>query len=93
MMYKNQTMGACRSRRFAVTDKDYMGLVPDCSEVGDEVHVLSGATVPFILRHRKEKLSTVTDEAQGRVFLLVGDAYIHGVMEGEAAEAASYPDD
>jgi len=58
-----------------------MGLVPSETALGDTVCVLTGAEVPFILR----KASTV--QGEDRRFLLVGDFYIHGMMNGEALEA------
>jgi hypothetical protein len=81
-IYKVQALVACRRRRFGITDQGYMGLVPSCSQIGDEVHILGGATVPFVMRHRAE-----------RNFILVGDAYIHGVMEGEAVQDFKFPGD
>ena len=44
---------------------------------GDEIWVLGGCTVPVILR----KVSSYDD----RRYNFVGQAYVHGVMEGEAA--------
>ncbi|KAI1855896.1 hypothetical protein JX265_011979 [Neoarthrinium moseri] len=79
-LYKTQTQVACRDRKIAVTDEGYMGLVPMCSQVGDEVFLLGGASVPFVLRRR--------DPAWNK-FILVGDCYIHGVMEGEVMEGNS----
>ncbi|KAH0536097.1 hypothetical protein FGG08_007002 [Glutinoglossum americanum] len=80
-MYIVQALTACRRRRFAVTDKGYIGLVPECTELGDGVYILGGVSVPFVLRHR-EKVN----------FTLVGDAYIHGVMDGEAVRDLKFPD-
>lgn len=56
-----------------MTDTGYIGLVPSSTEVGDEVHVLGGVTVPFVLR--------ATAETQK--YTLIGDSYIHGIMDGE----------
>jgi hypothetical protein len=77
-LFKTQVLVACRGRRFAVTDQGYIGLVPACSVLGDEVFLLGGAPVPFVLRRRQVKR-----------YILVGDAYIHGVMEGEITETAA----
>ncbi|KAJ3454065.1 hypothetical protein MRS44_018697 [Fusarium solani] len=80
-MFKTQTLAAYRDRRFAVTEDGYIGLVPACSEVGDQVSILGGVTVPFVLRRKEE-----------RKYVLVGDSYIQGVMEGEVAEGLSAGD-
>ncbi|KAK5991534.1 hypothetical protein PT974_09818 [Cladobotryum mycophilum] len=53
------------------------GLGPRDSEVGDKVCVLFGCTVPVILR-------PVKSEADNSMYQLVGEAYVHGVMDGEA---------
>jgi hypothetical protein len=81
ILYKGQAMVACRDRRLAVTEQGYIGLVPSCNQIGDEVYLLAGATVPFVLRQKN-----------GIKFVLVGDSYIHGVMEGEVAETISIYD-
>jgi hypothetical protein len=80
-LYKGQAVVACRDRHFAVTAQGYFGLVPACSQIGDEVYLLGGVTVPFVLRQLNEIK-----------FVLVGDSYIHGVMEGEVAETISTDD-
>ena len=67
-----QAATACQSRRFATTSNGYIGLVPACSEIGDVVYLFSGFSIPFVLRDR-----------QNGHFVLVGDAYVHGIMEGE----------
>ncbi|PQE20174.1 Heterokaryon incompatibility protein [Rutstroemia sp. NJR-2017a BBW] len=65
---------AAMKRAFFVTEKGYMGLGPLSMVEGDLVYVLSGGQVPFILRP--------TISAEG--FALVGESYIHGIMDGEA---------
>ncbi|KAK0113266.1 hypothetical protein ONS95_014961 [Cadophora gregata] len=80
-LYKRQAAVACRDRHFAVTAAGYMGLVPACSQIGDEVFLLGGVSTPFVLRQKDEKK-----------FVLVGDSYIHGVMEGEIAEGLQTSD-
>ncbi|TDZ30880.1 Heterokaryon incompatibility protein 6, OR allele [Colletotrichum spinosum] len=54
----------------------YVGMVPDGSEVGDEVWIVKGCSAPFVLRKSAER------EGMMRI---VGTAYVHGVMEGEVA--------
>jgi hypothetical protein len=50
--------------------------------VGDRICVLFGGKTPFILRpqNRLPKESCKIEE----VFGFVGDAYVHGLMDGEA---------
>ena len=59
-------------RRMVRTSKGYIGLVPSTTQPGDCVWLLEGGNVPFILRE------------EGRDMRLVGEAYVHGIMTGEA---------
>ncbi|KAM0421434.1 hypothetical protein ACHAPT_010788 [Fusarium lateritium] len=78
----------CDSRRFFATDTGYIGLAPAGAQVGDVVHVVKGATVPFVFRcHPSEEASTECDgklgEGQETLCLeLVGQAFAYGVMTG-----------
>lgn len=61
-----------RNRSLFYTRTGYIGLGPPGCRVGDLVCLLFGGEVPFILRPRAES------------YQLVGDGYVHGIMEGEA---------
>jgi hypothetical protein len=67
-------------RRLARTRNGYLGLVPTSCEVGDAVWLLQGANVPYVLRNAGQPTS---DGETGRVWKVMGDAYIHGAMQGE----------
>jgi hypothetical protein len=64
----------CRARSFAFTENGYYVLGPAVMEPEDLCCIIFGAHVPLILRRT---------ETEGK-FKLVGEAYIHGVMHGEA---------
>lgn len=64
-----------RYRRLCVTEKKLFGAVPEEAQVGDWVSIFAGGALPFVLRSVDGK----DDE-----FRLVGPAYVHGVMKGEA---------
>lgn len=66
-----------KRRRFAMTSRGYYGLVPAKATPGDEIAILKGANYPFVLR------------AQGQSWKLVGECYVHGVMNGEAFDASA----
>ena len=66
-------------RRMFITDKGYLGL--GVAEVGDTVSILSGGSVPFVLR-----LNSVGH------YQLVSECYVHGVMDGEAVGGAREED-
>ena len=63
-------------RRLARTESGKLCLAPARTEVGDCVALLKGGRTPFILR-------AVAAEEE---YTLVGEAYVHGMMYGEAWE-------
>jgi hypothetical protein len=69
---------ACGNRRLFHTSKGYLGLGPALLQAGDIVSVLAGGTVPFVLRQDSRS------SPSKRRFQLVGEAYVHGIMHGEA---------
>ncbi|MCJ1238061.1 hypothetical protein MMC14_006049 [Varicellaria rhodocarpa] len=61
-----------QNRQFCASEKNYMGWAPPDAQVGDLICVLLGGRVPFLLR------------PHGNMFRLIGELYIHGLMEGQA---------
>jgi hypothetical protein len=59
------------------TEKGMIGLVPLQAEAGDQIYVLNGGAVPFVFRKGKRLLNGCR---------LVGECYIHGIMNGEAMQ-------
>ncbi|KAJ4024578.1 hypothetical protein NW752_003145 [Fusarium irregulare] len=55
-----------------LTGSGYLGMGLESVEVGDEVWVVRGCPTPLVFRREEEKFS------------LVGESYVHGVMNGEA---------
>jgi hypothetical protein len=72
---------ALMGRRFFISSKGYIGLAPLGVEVSDRLCVLAGGRVPFIVR-AVERIQTQT--ASPFVCRLIGDSYVHGLMDGEA---------
>jgi hypothetical protein len=66
---------ATEQRRFIITDKGYMGLAPTQAQVGDLVYVFLGGKTPYVLR-----------QAPSGDFVMIGSAYVHGFMDGEAID-------
>lgn len=62
-----------RGRKPFVTKKGHLGLELDHVEPGDAVAVLIGYQVPFVLR-----------KSVGGRYKIVGEAYVDGIMDGEA---------
>ncbi|KAF7504440.1 hypothetical protein GJ744_002244 [Endocarpon pusillum] len=65
-----------RNRRLFSTQRGFLGLGPQILESGDVVCIFPDTPVPLVLR-------PVDD-----YFLLVGECYVDGIMDGEEAEAA-----
>jgi hypothetical protein len=63
-------------------DKTSVGLVPRHAKTGDHICILYGCTVPVVLR----KLADVPDASSWQ---LLGDAYVHGIMDGEVISSSS----
>jgi hypothetical protein len=62
-----------KHRRMIRTAKGWLGMGPSSLRVGDRVFVVPGANIPLIMRR--------LDPGHYQV---VGEAYIHGIMHGEA---------
>lgn len=73
-------ISASAYRRFILTEKGYIGWGPEDCKAGDEVVLLPGGRVPYIVRTFRSDLS----DPNARLCKFLGDAYIHGVMGGEA---------
>jgi len=53
------------------TSKGWIGIGPATATAGDEVWVFYGGKMPFIMR-------------SGSTYEMIGEAYVHGIMHGEA---------
>lgn len=67
-----QTQG----RRLYRTKRGFIGLAPRSAQVGDCICCLQAARVPFVLRPLPRK-----EDRIGLEFELVGEAYLHGMMD------------
>lgn len=63
--------GTTRKRLFK-TDTGYMGLAHRSCQIGDQIYVLMGGDMPFVLR-----------SLGGNFFGFGGESYVHGLMDGE----------
>jgi hypothetical protein len=71
-----------QKRRFITTMNGYMGWAPDNifgtdgeqTRKGDLIAILFGCSTPIVIR------------PLGSYFLVIGEAYVHGLMDGEALE-------
>jgi hypothetical protein len=61
------------NRQLIKTKRGYLGLAPEAAEKGDLVCILYGCSVPVVIR-----------EVEGGTHELVGECYVHGMMDGAA---------
>jgi hypothetical protein len=59
-----------QNRRFMKTRNGYIGLAPQCAQVGDSIGLFTGGRFPLVIRPSSNDWE------------LVGDSYIHGIMDG-----------
>jgi hypothetical protein len=71
----------CQGRALVVTDAGRLGLASHCSRPGDVCCVFDGGSVPFILRPAQPRGNDPNTAGDHR---FVGEAYVHGLMQGEA---------
>ncbi|KAG8669386.1 hypothetical protein FPOAC2_08715 [Fusarium poae] len=62
------------NNRPILTDTGYLGMGLESCEIGDEVWIVAGSPAPLVMR---------TTDKENEYFV-VGESYIHGVMQGEA---------
>ncbi|KAF5026471.1 hypothetical protein F66182_1458 [Fusarium sp. NRRL 66182] len=62
-------------RKPFVTDTGYLSMGFTSAEIGDEAWIVSGSPAPLVLRRTGEEKNEYT---------LIGEAYVHGAMQGEA---------
>lgn len=74
--YLNYMGRGCSQRCICITKNGYVGLVPQFTVTGDIMAVVAGAQTPFIVR----PVHGGTRESR---YQLVGECYIHGIMDGE----------
>jgi Heterokaryon incompatibility protein (HET) len=70
-----------RSESNVVTNSPLVGLILQRGNLGDQICILHGCSVPIVLR----KLPVSVDRI---CWQLIGDAYVHGIMDGELIQSA-----
>jgi len=93
LTYMANQRRALHNRRIFLTSKGYYGISHKTLEVGDVCCVFEGANVPFVLRRVSQTSDTEIDMGSpSDRYLLVGESYIQGTMEGEIVEMADHGD-
>jgi hypothetical protein len=89
--FHNSIRAAISNRKFFVTREGHLGLGPNALQVGDEVYVINGSNVPFVLR-KSDRFNLGRQPEDGSqmipflMFRLIGDCYVRGFMDGEACQ-------
>ena len=74
-LVKQATLGyVAPHRKFFTTTKDLIGLGPRSMCTGDIICIMSGGRVPYVFREERDH------------HRLIGEAYVHGLMEGQAVD-------
>ncbi|KAF6796938.1 ankyrin and het domain protein [Colletotrichum sojae] len=71
-----ETAYSLEGRQCAFLEGGYFANVPENLEVGDEIWILRGATVPFVLSRGENEGEWVN----------IGSAYVHGIMEDQISK-------
>jgi hypothetical protein len=79
------------NKRLCVTDKGFIGLVPPATREGDELCIILGSQTPSVIRRSavddgyKRAVAPEEDDGEDwlREYCLVGESYVHGMMDGE----------
>ncbi|KAH7246888.1 heterokaryon incompatibility protein-domain-containing protein [Fusarium solani] len=74
-----------------MTESGYLGLGPAETQVGDEVWCLFGSWMPFVLRPTGKTREVVAGEREKPLYSVLGICYVHGAMDGEAADDENLP--
>ncbi|KAF2191691.1 HET-domain-containing protein [Zopfia rhizophila CBS 207.26] len=76
-----ENRGLClNGRRFCITRKGHFCLLPPTASEGDLICVLLGGEVPYVLR--------CIDNQGQNFYTMVGECYVHGIMDGEVVTGA-----
>ncbi len=75
---RNSAWAGCVGKVVFRTNQGQIGTALSSTRIGDEVWVLAGATIPFVLRPNRD----------GH-YRLLGQAYVHGIMHGEVGTKSS----
>ena len=99
--HKIAQQSVCQRRSLFFTTNGFLGIGPNCVQEGDVIYVLSGAQTPFVLRritgpeneeagmHAKSSAQRLQQsEVQDLRYVVVGECYMHGIMDGEVVAAS-----
>ncbi len=71
---------AQNNRQLFTTMDGRLGIAPRSARAGDQIWIVGGASLPLIVR-----------AGEGQDSKLIGDAYVHGWMQGQALRGGVAP--
>lgn len=89
LAFQESMVRVAATRSFCTTKAGYLLMAPPEARCGDHVCVLSGGRLPYIVREPVSRGHTQPLAGQGTPFEFIGDAYVHGLMKGEAVRRKS----
>lgn len=75
MLFKEAHVRVMFGRLLFLSGSQRYGMAPKSAKQGDRVVLLQGASIPYVVR-----------EEDGRAYSLVGECYIHGVMDRDGKD-------
>lgn len=88
----NYATTVCHDRRIALTANGHTCLIPKSARCGDEIVILLGSPIPFVVRPCWTTNSPMIEETPPKSYTLVGSAYVTGAMDGQLASGPSRKD-
>lgn len=82
-IYQTSMGNFIQERQSCSTESGHFGWAPLHARIGDKICIFLGYPIPFVLR-------PVEGEQSGD-FELIGEAYLHGLMDGEAIKLSDAP--
>jgi len=71
-------------RRLFRTSRGYLGIGPEDTQPGDRICILTGGHMPLVMRPTEDFLMLRDTLYRGSRWTLIGESYVHGIMDGEA---------
>ncbi|RPB02989.1 HET-domain-containing protein [Choiromyces venosus 120613-1] len=93
--YREELHRNLHGRSFFMTARRFMGLGPKARRgvlVGDRISILGGGYTPLILREGNSKVAEVPLQDEPKWYRLVGESYVHGIMDGECLKSKITPE-
>jgi hypothetical protein len=76
--FEHSMRQALRGRKFFITSKGYFGIGPSGLQHTDNICILSGGRLPYIIRQNGTP-------GEG-MFTFIGECYVHGLCQGQALD-------